>query len=95
MTLVRVVVVSADAPAAADGVVFVVVVAPALAAVVVAVVIVPHAGEQRLVTVYPEGEALKGEPPIAPSRLRRRRGDGLRRQQQRRQRPRRVGAVPE
>ncbi len=79
MTYVRAVVVGANAPTAADGVVVVIVVAPALATVVV-VVVAPHAGEQRLVAVYPEGEALEGEPPIAPSRLRRRRGDGLRRQ---------------
>ncbi len=77
MTSVCAVIVGADTPAAANGVVLVVVVAPALAAVVVVVVIVPHAGEQRLIAVYPEGGALKGEPPIAPSRLCPRRGDGL------------------
>ncbi len=75
----RTVVVGADAPTAADSVVVVVIVPPALAAAIVVVVIVPHAGEQPLVAFYPEGEALEGEPPIAPSRLRRRRGDGLRR----------------
>ncbi len=79
MTSVRTVVVGTGAPAAADGVIVVIVVAPTLAAIVVVVVVIPHAGEQRLIAVYPEGEALKGEPPIAPSRLRCRQGDGLRR----------------
>ncbi len=92
-TSVRAVVVGAGAPAAANGIIVIVVVAPTLAAIVIVVVVVPHAGEQWLVAVYSEGEALKGEPPIAPSHLRRRQGDGLRRR--RLQRPRRVGAVPE
>ncbi len=94
-TSVRAVVVGAGAPAAADGIVVIVVVAPTLAAVVVVVIVVPQAGEQRLVAVYPEGEALEGEPPIAPSCLRCRRGDGLRRRQCRLRRSRRVVAVPE
>ncbi len=94
-TLVRAVVVGADAPAAADSVVVVVIITLALAAAVVVVIVVPHTGEQRLVAVYPEGEALEGEPPIAPSRLRRRRGNGLRRRRRRRRRPRHMGAVPE
>jgi hypothetical protein len=79
-TSVRAVVIGAGAPAAANGGVVVIVVAPTLAAiVVVVVVVVPHAREQRLVAVYPKGEALEGEPPIAPSRLRRRWGGSLRR----------------
>jgi hypothetical protein len=94
-TLVCAVVVCANAPAAANLVILVVIVAPALATIVVVVVVVPHAGEQRLVAIYPKGEALKGEPPIAPSFLGRCQGDGLRRQQQQRRRPRRLGAIPE
>jgi hypothetical protein len=80
-TSVCAVIVGASAPAAADGVVIVLVIAPTLAAVVFVLGVVPHAGEQRLVAIYPKGEALEREPPIAPSRLHRRRGDGLRRQQ--------------
>jgi hypothetical protein len=95
MTSVCAVVVGVDAPAAADGIIVVVVVAPALAAVIVVVVVVPQAGEQRLAAVYSEGEALEGEPPIAPFCLRRCRGDGLRHQRRRRRRPRCVGALPE
>ncbi len=91
----RVVIIGAGTSAATDGIVVIVVVAPTLAAVVIVVIVVPHAGEQRLVAVYPEGEALEGEPPIEPSRLRRRRGDGLRCRRRRLRRPRRVGAVPE
>jgi hypothetical protein len=82
MTSVRVVVVGTDTPATADSIVLIVIVTPTLAAVVIIVVVVPHAGEQRLIAVYPEGEAHEGEPPIAPSRLRRCWGDGLRRRRQ-------------
>ncbi len=79
MALVRAVVVGANAPTAANGVIVVVVIAPALAAVVVVVAVILLTGEQRLIAVYPKREALEGEPPITPSRLCRRRGDGLRR----------------
>jgi hypothetical protein len=81
-TSVRAVVIGADAPAAADGIVVIIVIAPALAAVVIVVLVVPHAREQWLVAIYPEGEALKGEPPIAPSRLCRHRRGSLRRRRQ-------------